>query len=212
MLLSFLINYWKFPKIPVGLSGVSIVALVTGVFGQRRAARANQRTNERLDQQHDYLSRRMTENHEENMNKLRELQEQNAQLQEQLKESTRSIKESTTKKFVEFNDALLTWEDITDYFYKIIHFGESVPFEYGITLSHLLLMLFILFLLFSHLSVLYGNYLIEKFDLVNKYPKLHKILEYRMKYQKFYMFYNAIVAITLLLIFIIIDILILIDF
>ena len=73
-------------------------------------------------------------------------------------------------------------------------------------------MMLILLLLVSHISVLYGNYLIQKFDLVNRYPKLYKILEYRMKYQKFYMFYNAILAIILLLLFIIIDILILFDF
>ena len=90
MLLYFLIRNWKFPKIPVGLTGVGIVALITGVFGQRRAHRSNQRTNERINQHHDNLSKKITDNHAESMDKISELNEQNAQLHEQLREISRS--------------------------------------------------------------------------------------------------------------------------
>lgn len=202
----------KVPKIPTGITAVSTTSIGIGLYAQHRVARHNQRTNETITQQGNDLSKQIADNHQESMLKLRELSEQNAQLQEQLRDATTTIKDINTKKFVEFNDMLPTWDSITDYFTKLYDFGGSLPFEYGIVLIHLLVLVIILFLLVSHISVLYGNYLIQKFDLHNKYPKLHKFLKYRMMYQKFYMFYNAIIALSLLLIFIVIDVLILIDF
>jgi len=44
----------------------------------------------------------------------------------------------------------------------------------------------ILSALISIIFIFYGNILIDKYDLVNKYPKLAKIIELRRKYQKYY--------------------------
>jgi len=44
----------------------------------------------------------------------------------------------------------------------------------------------ILSALISIIFIFYGNILIEKFDLINKYPKIAKFIELRKKYQKYY--------------------------
>lgn len=40
--------------------------------------------------------------------------------------------------------------------------------------------------LISIIFIFYGNILIEKYDLENKYPRLSKIIKLRQKYQKYY--------------------------
>lgn len=42
----------------------------------------------------------------------------------------------------------------------------------------------------SILFIIYGNYLIEKFNIQSKYPKIYKILVLRIKYQKYYLIMN----------------------
>lgn len=58
----------------------------------------------------------------------------------------------------------------------------------------------ILSALISIIFIFYGNILIEKFDLINKYPKIAKFIELRKKYQKYYFrlycFLIFIIAIT----------------
>jgi hypothetical protein len=50
----------------------------------------------------------------------------------------------------------------------------------------------ILSALISIIFIFYGNILIEKYDLVNKYPKLAKLIELRQKYQKYYFKFNCL--------------------
>ena len=50
----------------------------------------------------------------------------------------------------------------------------------------------ILSALISIIFIFYGNILIDKYDLVNKYPKLAKIIELRRKYQKYYFNFSCL--------------------
>lgn len=58
-------------------------------------------------------------------------------------------------------------------------------------------------ILFSSLSsiffVIYGDYLIKKYDLEVKYPKLAKIIKLRRKFQKYYLIVDSLVIISLIL-------------
>nr|YP_010977205.1 hypothetical protein UYH48_mgp12 [Daedaleopsis confragosa]WNZ34410.1 hypothetical protein [Daedaleopsis confragosa] len=113
----------RVPKIPIGVTAFGIGALATGVYGQHRASKSNQKLNNKIDQQVDQLSKQIADNQAETMDKLNELSKQNAQLQEQLSEAAANIKDNTTKNLVEFCDVLPTWNDITDLFYQIFNFG-----------------------------------------------------------------------------------------
>jgi len=53
--------------------------------------------------------------------------------------------------------------------------------------------------LVSIIFIFYGNILIEKYDLVNRYPKLAKFIELRKKYQKYYFrFYCMLILFVVL--------------
>jgi hypothetical protein len=54
--------------------------------------------------------------------------------------------------------------------------------------------------LLSIVFVFYGNILIEKYDIENKYPKLAKLIQLRQKYQKYYFNYYCFLIISVILI------------
>ncbi len=54
--------------------------------------------------------------------------------------------------------------------------------------------------LLSIIFVFYGNILIEKYDLENRYPKLAKLIQLRQKYQKYYFKYYCFLIISIILI------------
>lgn len=68
-------------------------------------------------------------------------------------------------------------------------------------LSHLVLLLVLMYILFSILTIFYSNYLIVYFNLQERFPRLKTILEYRMKFQRYYIIYNIVVAILLMVFF-----------
>jgi DNA repair ATPase RecN len=65
----------------------------------------------------------------------------------------------------------------------------SFDIPHQIVIGNLVVILYLLSLFISYLSGLYGNYLIDKFDLSNRFPRLAKLLQYRMKYQQYYFKY-----------------------
>jgi len=52
--------------------------------------------------------------------------------------------------------------------------------------------LFILFCIISIISAVLGNYLIEKFSLEQKFPRLSKIIQLRVKLQYYYIIINSV--------------------
>ena len=69
--------------------------------------------------------------------------------------------------------------------------------------------LLILFLLISILSAFYGNKLIGYFDLETKYPKLAKVIYYRIKFQNYTILFNFILLSIILFIQTVINFLVL---
>lgn len=52
----------------------------------------------------------------------------------------------------------------------------------------------------SILSIIYGNYLIDRFNIEGKYPRIYKLLSLRIKYQRYYILLNlSIIAIAALI-------------
>lgn len=58
-----------------------------------------------------------------------------------------------------------------------------------ISLSFLMLHSVILSCLITKILILYGNFLIKKFNLNEKYPKLAKFIELRIKFQRYYLIF-----------------------
>nr|QWL17543.1 hypothetical protein [Chroogomphus rutilus] len=96
--------------------------------------------------------------------------------------------------------------NFTDSFMNLIHdlngIIQNMPVEQNIAFINISGAFFIIFSIFSILTVFYGDYLITKLNLENKYPKLGKFIKLRRKFQHFYILTDA--SITLIILFIII--------
>ena len=66
-------------------------------------------------------------------------------------------------------------------------FVDSLKKEELLAFSGLLLNSLVLSYVVSIILVLYGDYLIKRFDLEHKYPKLAKFIEVRRKLQNYYL-------------------------
>lgn len=66
-------------------------------------------------------------------------------------------------------------------------FFESLTDEEKLALCGLLFNNLILSYTISIIVILYGDYLIRRFDLVNKYPKIAKFIQIRQKLQQYYL-------------------------
>jgi hypothetical protein len=54
--------------------------------------------------------------------------------------------------------------------------------------------------LISIIFIFYGNILIEKYDLENRYPRLAKLIQLRQKFQKYYFNYYCYLIISIIVI------------
>lgn len=86
-----------------------------------------------------------------------------------------------------------------DYYNQYFDFLNSFNLHQQMFIYNIIFSFFILSLLFDYLGGLYANYLIEKFELNTKYPKIAKLLKYRLQYQKYYFKYLTFLAVSILI-------------
>nr|WVH38134.1 hypothetical protein [Poriella subacida] len=142
--------------------------------------------------------------------------------QNKIREELRSVKESakaimdkieslnnSKKEFLNNIDFIPTGEDVMNFINQIMEFNSSLPVDNSLLIFNILASLLILTLLISTLIIFYSNYLIAYFKIGERYPKLKIFLEYRMKFQKFYLFYNIAISAFLLLFIIFLNFIIL---
>lgn len=98
--------------------------------------------------------------------------------------------------------------DLSDVFYQLIdnykEFLTTINSEQKIIIINIIGFLMLFITLINIISVLFGDYLIDKFKLESKYPKLAKFIQLRKKINESYLKFNII----LLFIFIIFAIII----
>jgi hypothetical protein len=87
----------------------------------------------------------------------------------------------------------------------------KLPNEKVGALGHILLSLAMIMSLISILSIFYGEYLIKKYDLENKYPKIASFINLRRKFQNYYLMLSILFMITSLLLIIYVNILVFIN-
>lgn len=66
-------------------------------------------------------------------------------------------------------------------------------------IGHICLSIGILFCLLSLVSVFYGDTLIIRFKLEDRFPRLARFIQLRRKFQQYYFFYNVIIIVFILL-------------
>ena len=100
-----------------------------------------------------------------------------------------------SKKFLEnFNSF-----SITDIIKNTYDFWNGFDLLTQVLLFNALSSLLLSSLLGSYIFSIYGNYLINRYDLVNKYPKLRFLINLRSTYLKYSYKYYAVLAISTLL-------------
>lgn len=150
--------------------------------------------------------------------KFSELKKQNSDLQDDVKAANSELQEvkktlnevkaeqkaqsdtlskltDHTKKFVDDFNLL----SIRDVFNKTVEFLSSFDLFTQSLIFNILTSSFLLSLLTAFLFGKYGNYLIDRFNIAVKYPKLNRILQARLQFQKYYFTYLTILAIATLL-------------
>nr|YP_010455132.1 hypothetical protein NYK79_mgp16 [Porodaedalea mongolica]UUA03974.1 hypothetical protein [Porodaedalea mongolica]WCF76741.1 hypothetical protein [Porodaedalea mongolica] len=83
---------------------------------------------------------------------------------------------------------------------SVLEYYNSFHAVSRIALTLLLFNYVIISCLISIIFIFYGDYLIQRFDLENKYPTIYKLVSLRVKYQRYYLIMNmSLIFIVLLL-------------
>ena len=94
---------------------------------------------------------------------------------------------------------------------ELYHYVLSLDLEAQLALFNLFTSVLFLVLLSSTAINLYSQYLIDKFKLQERYPKLYGILEVRRKLQKLYLYYNSLLALYFILMQIFLNLMVLLN-
>jgi len=97
-------------------------------------------------------------------------------------------------------------------FDKIITYINSLNYFQSLALSHLFTIILIFILLIDLMSVYFSDYLIENFNIKEKYPRIYKLLEIRRKFRIFYIIKDFIIIIVALIALAILNIMLFINF
>ena len=94
-------------------------------------------------------------------------------------------------------------DDIYTILNNLTDYLSSLDIVQQLIILNVIVSVFLLSLLLEYHIGLYGNFLIEKFNLNNRFPKLGKFIQYRMLYQKYYFRYLSLIAFFTLFFYII---------
>ena len=84
------------------------------------------------------------------------------------------------------SDESCVFDNVREYFNYYSDFLQNLSLEQQIILFNFLCSILLLSYIVSILIIFYSNYLIERFDLEKRYPRIAVYLRYRAKFQKYY--------------------------
>ena len=176
-----------------GVGGLSY-----NIYQAKKSARLSQ-------QRHAEQLNALREHHEQTNQALQALSQENLRLRQELERFTEASKNSVNK-FIDDNNFLPSMDDIRNF----LDYLNSFSITDQIVLMNLLSSLLLLSFLISALFLFYSDYLIERFNIINKYPKVYKILMLRNKIKFLTLKINIFISLILLLNMIFINIYVLI--
>nr|YP_010137133.1 hypothetical protein KYW48_mgp10 [Tylopilus plumbeoviolaceoides]QWM97172.1 hypothetical protein [Tylopilus plumbeoviolaceoides] len=92
--------------------------------------------------------------------------------------------------------------NIINEFYSYI---ENLNIIQNIAFMNISAIIFIFFSLISLLTIFFGEYLINKFNIENKYPKIYKFIKIRRIFQTYYIIIDSIIIIIIIIILLIVN-------
>lgn len=200
--MSIFLNYLISPvrrfRLPTGITVFGVGGLSYNIYQAKKSARLSQ-------QRHAEQLNALREHHEQTNQALQALSQENLRLRQELERFTEASKNSVNK-FIDDNNFLPSMDDIRNF----LDYLNSFSITDQIVLMNLLSSLLLLSFLISALFLFYSDYLIERFNIINKYPKVYKILMLRNKIKFLTLKINIFISLILLLNMIFINIYVLI--
>jgi len=137
---------------------------------------------------------------EEKQKYFEELQETKSENSSNLQISN-SPANYNTSQVIDKNNSFLIEEKKENFLFSTLysHIAEF-SLEGQIVLCFLILKSFMLSSIISILFIFYGDMLIEKYQLKDKYPSLAKVIELRVKFRRYYLIYNVLFIIVTILV------------
>src|SRR6266576_3509211 len=87
------------------------------------------------------------------------------------------------------------------------HYSNLNYFQ-NIAIAHLSAIVFIFLSVISLVSIYFGDYLLNKYNIKSKYPRIHKFIQLRRKFQRFYLILDLTIIFIMLIILSILNIII----
>ena len=103
-------------------------------------------------------------------------------------------------------------DSFTDLINKSQSFIQSMSFEQNVAFVHISAIIFIACALFSLLAIYFGEYLLSRFNIVERFPKLGKFIQLRRKFQTFYIIVDSLIILVMLSILLLLNLYIFINF
>ncbi len=79
------------------------------------------------------------------------------------------------------------------------HYSNLNYFQ-NIAIAHLSAIVFIFLSVISLVSIYFGDYLLNKYNIKSKYPRIHKFIQLRRKFQRFYLILDLTIIFIMLII------------
>lgn len=191
------------PKIPHGITAFGLLATGTTAYIANKRANAAKIENAGLREE----LRKSTKKVDDLTNKVDGLTNKVDDLHPSARGLVNDVKKDletliTKTKLISnsiFHFSIPSINDLKEYFNLIFNYLNNFSLQDQILIFNSLNSFFILSLFFSFIMGKYANYLVDKFNLVNKFPKLSKLFHYRLQVQKYYYLYLSILAVSALL-------------
>jgi len=84
-------------------------------------------------------------------------------------------------------------------FNELQNYINNLNYFQTLALSHIFAIILIFILLIDLMSIYFSDYLLQKFNIKNKYPKICKLLEIRRKFRLFYLIKDLLIIIIILI-------------
>ncbi len=132
--------------------------------------------------------------------KLDQLRKQELLLNQKELEIKAELEESQKEVDEKINSIEVSKNSILNIDFNIKEYFDSLSVYEKISICFLVLNQIIISCVISILFIIYGDYLITRFKLETRFPKLAKIIKYRRQFQKYYLYYNIFFIVVLFLI------------
>ena len=188
----------KFPKsISHGLTLFGFAAAGAGTYMAKVRADDQKEVSDEISKKMDEVSSGQKDLKSDVKKLDSDMQTVKADLNE-IKAKVKSLEESIANKSSKFISNF-NLSSIGDIFNRAVEFFSSFDLLTQVLIFNLISTYLLSSLLFSFLIGKYGNHIIDRFNLTERYPRFSNILKLRLKIQKYYFTYITVLAIFTLL-------------